>query len=74
MKKNIFVIFGLAILSIFCFTACNSVPSITGKFKDDEYIVSVDETIDFYDYLDLSGVEKQNVTILDFSSDIQTVI
>ncbi len=70
MKKNIFVIFGLAILSIFCFTACNSVPSITGKFKDDEYIVSVDETIDFYDYLDLSGVEKQNVTISSSNEEI----
>ena len=70
MKKNIFAIFALAIVSIFCFTACNSTPSITGEFKDEEYIVSIDETINFYDYLEVSGIEKSDVNLTSSNEDI----
>ena len=72
MKKNIFVIFAIAFLSVFCLTACNSKPSVSGEFNQDVYVVSLDETISFFDEMDsLKGVANKDV---DFSSSNETIL
>lgn len=71
MKRNILVVCMLAIISIFCFTACNSSPSITGNFKETEYIISIDDSIDFSQELNVSGVEIENIV---FTSSNENVI
>lgn len=69
MKRNIFAIFALVICSALCFTACNSTPSVRGQFEEESYVVSLGDTINFYDELSyLKGVEKSNV-VLEVSND-----
>ena len=62
--KKISVIL-LLLLSTVCFTACNNASNIKGEFLNNEYIFSLEEVKDFYDELNLQGIEKDK---LDFVS------
>lgn len=71
MKKNIFAMFALVFLSAICLTACNSTSSVSGKFEQESYVVSLNDTINFYDELSsLKGVEKSDITLEVSNSDV----
>ena len=61
MKKNIFALILLAFFSIFTFTACNSDTSVKASFDSEEYIVSIDDTLDFYTQVKTEGVNKKEL-------------
>ena len=74
MKKNIFAMIALVIVSAVCFTACNSTSSVSGSFEEESYVVSLGDTINFYDELSsLKGVEKANVTLEVSNDDVLLV-
>ena len=62
-KRNIFIMLMLIFTCGFFLTACNSTPSVSGKFNNQLYIVSLNDTINFYDELaSLKGAEKSAIT------------
>ena len=70
MKKNIFAVIMLSLLTIFCFTACNSQSSVIGNFDKKEYIVSIGDSIDFSQSLNVSGVEKNKISFVSSNENI----
>lgn len=64
MKRNIFAMIAFMIVSAMCFTACNSISNVSGMFKQENYVVSLGDTINLYDELtSLKGVSKDDVTL-----------
>lgn len=63
MKKNFLFVLIVLLFSGFMMTACNSKPTIIGEFRDSEYSISIDEVVNFYDELDVKGVEKDKVVL-----------
>ncbi len=62
-KRSIFIMLMLIFTCGFFLTACNSTPSVSGKFNNQLYIVSLNDTINFYDELaSLKGAEKSAIT------------
>lgn len=66
MKRNFFVVLMLVLFSATMFVACNTKPSVTGKFEKETYYLSQYATIDFYDELSVKGTDKAKIEI--FSS------
>ncbi len=71
MKKNFLVVLMLVLFSTFCLTACNLSSSIEGNFKQSQYLISLEEGIDFYDELNVKGVEKNKIV---FSSSNENIL
>ena len=70
MKKKIFFVLFIALFSVFGITACNSKSTIKVDFDEREYIVSRDETIDFFDHVTLKGITKSNLTFVSSNTEI----
>lgn len=70
MKKKIFTLFLFAFLTLACLSACNSQSNIRGQFKKENYIVSIEDTIDFFEELTTSGIDKANVKISSSNIDV----
>ena len=68
MKKFSFLM--IVLLSGVCLFACNSKSSINGQFLQEEYVLSLDEVKDFYDELDVVGVEKDELEITSSNTNI----
>ena len=70
MKKSIFAMF-VIMLSVFCLTACGEKTSVSGKFKQSEYVISINDEIDFLSELDqLEGVTKEFVKLTSSNSSV----
>ncbi len=67
MKKKIFTLFIFAFLVSGCLTACNSPSNISGQFTQNEYVLSLDETINFLNEITLKGIDAEGV-IFDLSN------
>lgn len=63
MKKKIFTLVLLSCFACGLLTACNSPSNISGQFNKENYIVSVDDTINFLEELSLKGIEKAGVSL-----------
>ncbi len=63
MKKNFLVMLMLVLFSTLCMTACNLSSSIYGNFKQSEYVISLEEVVDFYDELKVKGADKEKVNL-----------
>lgn len=61
MKKSSFVV--LLALSAVCLSACNSPSSVKGEFLNNEYILSLEDVKDFYDELQVKGVDKDKIIL-----------
>lgn len=70
MKKKIFFVLFIALFSVFGITACNSKSTIKVDFDEREYIVSRDETIDFFDHVTLKGITKSNLKFVSSNTEI----
>lgn len=68
MKKKIFTLFMFAFLVSGCLTACNSPSNISGQFAQNEYNLSLEETINFLDEITLQGIDAEGV-IFDLSNE-----
>ena len=74
MKKKIFTLIMFAFLVTGILTACNSPSSINGNFNKENYIVSIDETINFIDELSVKGIEKSEIVLYSSNENILTDI
>lgn len=70
MKKIPYAL--LIAFSAMCLTACNSSSSVNGKFLDKEYILSLEEVKDFYDELEIKGVDKEKITLTSSNKNVLT--
>lgn len=61
MKKSALLSFLLLIFSLFVFTSCTKGPTFSGQFMQEEFVFEVGENIDFYDKINLVGIEKDQV-------------
>ena len=57
MKKKHLLGFLFSMLSFMFVSACNSPTSINVNFKDNEYVLSLNESIDFFEEFNLNGKE-----------------
>lgn len=73
MKKNIFFILIISLFSLVGLTACNSSSSIEAKFSQKEYIVSVDDIIDFYDAVIIRGTQKSEISFLSSNENVLSI-
>ena len=64
MKKKILTVLALMVLSLISLVACSSKPSVSGEFKNDTYVLSISESINFYDELNLKIGDKNSVEIV----------
>ena len=69
--KKLFVIFALLFTSAICLTACNSGPSVQGNFNENSYVVSLGQTLDFYDEFKISnGASLEDITFVSSNESI----
>ena len=72
--KRVFIIFALLFTSAIYLTACNSNPSVQGHFNNEEYVVSLNETINFYDEFTINkGASKQDITFVSSNDEIISI-
>ena len=71
MKKKLFSLLAFAFLVAGTLTACNSPSNISGQFNLENYVVSIDDTINFFDDFSVIGTEKENI---DFSTSNETIL
>lgn len=64
MKKKILAGLLIAASCTVGLTACNSTPSKTANFEKSQYILSKDESINFFDEISLKGILKDEVTFV----------
>ncbi len=70
--KRVFLLLALLFSSAVCFTACNSGPSVQGEFNSSSFVLSVDETINFYDEFSVKrGASLDDIT---FSSSNEQIL
>ncbi len=72
MKTKLFSLIMFAFLVAGLFTACNSPSNISGEFKEENYIVSIDKTINFLDELNLEGINLNEISFLSSNEEIMT--
>ena len=71
MKKGLFGTIALLFIACITLSACNSKPSVSGNFKKDSYVVSINDTINFYDELtSLEGASIGEVEIEASNSEV----
>ena len=70
MKKKILTVLALMVLSLISLVACSSKPSVSGEFKNDTYVLSISESINFYDELNLKIGDKNSVEIVFSNKDL----
>lgn len=61
MKKSSVVV--LLALSAICLSACNSPSSVKGEFLNKEYVLSLEDVKDFYDELEINGIDKDKIVL-----------
>lgn len=70
MKKNFFKIFLISLFSSLLLVGCTSGSNIRAKFLQEEYIVSTDDSIDFFKEFSVSGVDKDKVEFVSSNEDV----
>ena len=69
--KKIFALFALFFTTAIVLTACSSNPSVSGNFRSQEYVVSIGDTMDFYDELTITkGANKSNISLVSTNSEV----
>lgn len=63
MKKASILSLFIMILSLFILTSCGQKPTYSGEFTQEEFVMSKNQEIDFFDELNLKGIEKNQVEI-----------
>ena len=58
MKKKHLLVFLFSMFTFIFLSACNSPTAINVKFKENEYVLSVDECMDFFDQFDANGKDS----------------
>ena len=73
MKKKkyllgiIFSVFGIVFVS-----ACSSPSTVKADFDKNQYILSLDESVNFFEKLDVKGVDKEKITLTSSNDEIVT--
>ncbi len=69
--KKVLILFALLFSSAICLSACNSGPSVQGEFNRDSYIVSLDDTINFYnDFSIIKGASLEDITFVSSNTEV----
>ena len=69
--KKVFALFALFFTTAIVLTACSSNPSVSGNFRSQEYVVSIGDTMDFYDELTITkGANKSDVKLVSSNSEV----
>ena len=63
MKKKYLLGILFSIFTTIFISACNSPSSINAKFNKDEYILSIGESVDFMQELEIAGIDEEDVVI-----------
>ena len=64
MKKKHLLGFLFSIFAFMFLSACNSPTAINVNFKDEEYLLSLDESIDFFDEFNLNGKDASQFDLV----------